>query len=206
MFKEVVSEQTRHNLELLTGEGRLQKFYLAGGTAAALQIGHRVSEDLDFFSEAEFSVEGLITALKVLGDLIIDKKLEDTLLGNLNGTKVSFFYYPYPLIGEFGNYLGVRLASLTDIACMKIDTIASRGLKRDFIDLYYISQKTGQRLAEWLELFQRKYHGIRYNLNHIKKSLTYFENAENDPTPHMLKQDFSWRDVKQFFVEEIKHS
>ena len=206
MFKEAVSEQTRHNLELLTGEGRLQKFYLAGGTAAALQIGHRVSEDLDFFSETEFSVEGLITALKVLGDLIIDKKLEDTLLGNLNGTKVSFFYYPYPLIGEFGNYLGVRLASLADIACMKIDTIASRGLKRDFVDLYYISQKTGQRLADWLELFQRKYQGIRYNLNHIKKSLTYFENAEDDPIPHMLRQDFSWGDVKQFFIEEIKHS
>lgn len=204
MFKQTISEQTNRNLEVLSANGLLQNFYLAGGTAAALQLGHRVSEDLDFFSREIFSVDRLISRLQTRGELLTDKKLADTLLASFGGTRVSFFYYPYGLLNSFVGFEGVNLASLIDIACMKIDAISSRGIKRDFVDLFYIAKNQGQSLSDILVLFQKKYQGINYNLNHIKKSLVYFDTADNDLNPNMLIQNFSWPEIKTFFETEVK--
>lgn len=202
MFEETVSGTTKGNLEILSRVPVIGQFYLAGGTAAALQLGHRISEDLDFFSREEFSADNMVSLLRGKGKLIIDKKLSDTLLGVLNGTKVSFFHYPYPMLHKFGSFLSVNLASLVDIACMKIDTIASRGLKRDFVDLYFIMENRNYKFSQLLAFFQEKYSGAKYNLNHIKKSLTYFDEADGEPGPKMLAGDFSWEKIKEFFVAE----
>jgi len=73
-------------------------FYLAGGTALALLLGHRISIDLDFFSENAFSVSSLVLQLNTLGNLKIEDQSENTFNGSLDGVKISFFYYPYPLL------------------------------------------------------------------------------------------------------------
>lgn len=205
MFEQTITEQTRHNLEILSSEDLIGNgnFYLAGGTGAALQMGHRISEDLDFFSQKEFSTDHLVKILKGKGDLKIDKKLADTLLASFNGTKVSFFYYPYPVLENFESFLNVNLVSPIDIACMKIDSISSRGSKRDFVDLFFIA-KSGKNLSELLSLFEKKYSGAKYNMNHIKKSLIYFDDADKEPDPKMLASDFSWAKAKRFFEEEVR--
>lgn len=205
MFEQTISKQTRSNLEILSSADFIKKFYLAGGTAAALQLGHRISEDLDFFSEKEFLPDNLIESLRSSGELIIDKKLPDTLLGGFNETKISFFHYPYPMLYEFSSFLSVDLASLVDIACMKIDTVASRGLKRDFVDLYFIMENRNYKLGQLLTFFQEKYSGVKYNLNHIKKSLIYFDETNGDPDPNILMSNYSWQKIKEFFIAEVKN-
>ncbi len=96
-------------------------------------------------------------------------------------------------------FLGVPVADARDIACMKTTAIASRGTKRDFVDLYAACERFG--LRQILGLFERKYAGTRYNKLHILKSLTYFADAEKDPMPHMLVP-LEWRNLRLFFERE----
>jgi len=95
--------------------------------------------------------------------------------------------------------LDVAVADPRDIACMKISAIASRGTKRDFIDLYVSTQRFG--LADVLQLFGRKYQQAGYQRMHILKSLVFFEDADKDPMPDLLVT-LDWNDVKQFFLRE----
>ena len=95
-----------------------------------------------------------------------------------------------------------QIADIRDIAAMKIDAITTRGAKRDFIDLYFIC-KTGYRLAELLDFYNRKYGKLASNLIHIEKSLVFFNDAETEEMPKMLKK-IQWEDVKRFFEKEVK--
>lgn len=95
----------------------------------------------------------------------------------------------------------VNVADWRDIACLKLDAVSSRGSKKDFIDLYFVCQKIN--LKKLLKIFAKKYKSVDFNLIHILKSLVYFEDAEKEPTPKMLKR-ISWPKVKTFFVREVK--
>lgn len=201
MHEEILDEKTRRLLDEIEKIKELDNFYLAGGTALALEIGHRKSIDLDWFSEKPFSTEEVKNKLKSLGKLKIDEELEDTLNCNLNGVKLSFFEYPYKNLFPFEKYNKIRLADLRDIACMKINAISSRGSKKDFIDLYFILQKI--LLDNLLKLFDKKYKDIEYNHLHILKSLTYFDEAEKQPSPIMLEK-VSWSDIKQEIDKKVK--
>jgi len=122
----------------------------------------------------------------------------------MNTAKISFFYYGYPLIRDLQVYRGLKLASLEDIGCMKIDTISSRGKKRDFVDLYFILKYGRMSLKEYFRFFDAKYGSENYNLYHVLKGLVYFEDAEKDPDLRMLV-DFSWEDLRDFFRQQIKN-
>lgn len=137
-----------------------------------------------------------------MGKFRLDRLAEDTLLGELRGIRISFFRYRYPLIAEPVSVLGITVASLEDIAAMKLDAISRRGTRRDFIDLYFIAQ-SGLALPEALQWYQRKYAGLNLNLVHLVKSLAYFADAEADPMPQMLV-DLSWDEVKRFFEREAR--
>ncbi len=202
MYKKTLSQDTKGTLESLKGDF-LKKFYLAGGTALALQFGHRRSIDLDFFSRKKFSPENLKQELKKISKFKVQAEDEDTLEITLNQTKISFFYYPHKLIFPKIKFQNTKLADWRDIACMKINAISQRGSKKDFIDLYFILKK--KSLMEILELFNKKYKNIDYNQLHILKSLSYFEQAEQEPEPVMLKTA-SWQMVKKDMLKKIKES
>lgn len=201
MFPTAISVRLQKNLALLGKTGWLAPFYLAGGSAASLQLGHRFSFDLDFFTPEKFDPKTISQNLKFLGELSIDQEDKGTFLGNLNGVKISFFPYPYPLVFSPKKYLGVKVADLQDIACMKIDSISTRSARRDFIDLYFICQK--YPLKRLFKIFKKKYRGVNYNLFHLIKSLTYFPDAEGEEMPQMITP-VTWEKVKDFFVVEVK--
>ena len=122
----------------VTAEG----FYLGGGLALGLQLGHRRSLDFDWFREAPIDApERLIEDFErvVDADFKIDRAVQNTVLGTIKGVRASFFRYPHPLIGGVVEYDGMPLASLEDLAAMKLLAIAQRGKKRDFIDVAYVS-------------------------------------------------------------------
>ena len=198
MHTETLSENTRIVLGKIASVAR--PFYLAGGTALALQFGHRISVDLDFFSQDSFSVSMLVEKLNNLGDLKIEDQSEDTFNGFLDGVKISFFYYPYPLLFDVKDYEGVSLADERDISAMKIQAISGRGSKKDFIDLFVLLKKYA--IEEILNFFHEKYKKFNYNKLHIIKSLNYFFNADNDPDPKMLIKD-NWNEVKKIIEKRV---
>ncbi len=202
MFVEAVLEQTRRNLAVLAQAGVTQPFYLAGGTASALYLGHRISVDLDFFGLESFDVEELAWRLADLGRFRLESFAPDTLLGFFEDVRISFFRYRYPLVDEPVTVLDTLVVGLGDLAAMKIEAIGQRGSRRDFIDLYFIC-RSRMTLAEALEWHRRKFAGLNINVMHLIRALVYFEDAEADPMPEMLRL-VSWPDVRRFFEQETQ--
>lgn len=119
--------------------------------------------------------------------------------GPLDGVRVSFLRYPYPVEYPFLDFMAAKLADLRDIAAMKFDAVSSRGSRKDFVDVYFLLQKYS--LAELWGIFEKKYAGIQFNKLHILKSLTYCEAAEAEPMPMML-MPVSWEEIKKKICAE----
>lgn len=203
MHEQVLSGQTKRALAVLGKSRVLSSAYLAGGTALALQIGHRASFDLDFFTQQKFDAKNLAEALKKLSTgFTLDRLEENTLLGYLDKAKFSLFFWNYPLINKPENYAGIKLASLSDIAAMKLAAISERGTKRDFIDLYYIlAVEKLFSLQDILLFYDKKFKLLKQNQVHLIRSLTYFADAEDTTVPRMFFMT-NWREVKKFFEKE----
>lgn len=179
----------------------IKHFYLSGGAALSLQLGHRESEDLDFFNKKNFNPQGLQEKLRHFGELQNVAIAEGTLNLFLQGVKLQFLYYPYHLLEHFIVWNGIYLSSVIDIACTKLITISARGGKKDFIDLYFILQCIS--LQKLLQKLDEKYSDVSYNYPHILKSLVYFDDAETQPMPRMhTKAD--WEEVKKTIIEKVK--
>jgi predicted nucleotidyltransferase component of viral defense system len=203
MHESILDEKTKQNLALLSQQEFIAHFYLAGGTACALHLGHRTSDDLDFFSKQNLTHFEMQNSLRRCGHIVVDFSDSQTLVGRFNKTKVSFFNYNYPLIREPQHFLNIKISSLEDIGCMKLDAISSRGSKRDFVDLYFILKKFNLSLKEFFRYFEQKYGRANYNIVHILKSLVYFDDADRDPELNM-RITFSWENLKHFYITEIK--
>lgn len=173
------------------------RFYLGGGTALSLQLGHRRSVDLDFFSPTE----DIPTIRPILEEALapFQPTLADSAWGNLvylvQNVRVGFYGYGFPLVAPLVETEGVRLSSIEDIALMKLDTLLSRAARKDFYDLYFICQKID--LRELLKLAPQKYSNVRDFEAQVVKRLVYFENAEADSDPFFF-QPVSWQATKDF--------
>lgn len=178
-------------------------WYLAGGTAMALQVGNRCSVDLDFFTpQKEFDAGKLLSRFP-LKDWKTTLLKEGTIYGELFGAKVSFIAYPFFVSAEPSLWYGnVRVLAITDIAVMKMVAISQRGKKRDFFDLYWYVKNMGPLREVFLRL-KRQYPITTHNYHHIVKSLVYFADAESDPEPKLFFTA-SWKQVKHFFSNEAK--
>jgi hypothetical protein len=197
--QEVIPASTEATLGALRDAHLTDRFYLAGGTALALRFGHRLSFDLDFFSPEHFDEEALLQRIQTLAGFALVAKAPYTLHATVRKTKVSFLGYAYPVLFPTNPFLDVAIADPREIACMKVSAVASRGTKRDFVDLYVCAERYG--LTEILRLFEQKYAQTNCSRIHILKSLTFFADAEKDPMPHMLVT-LDWDTVKQFFLRE----
>jgi hypothetical protein len=196
---EVLPDGWAHAAADLAARTALSGFYLAGGTGLALWLGHRRSIDLDLFSERAFESSSVRDRLRDLGGLRNLETSPGTLHLELHDVKVSFLHYPYPLLFPLQQFESLSVADPRDIACMKLDAVANRGSRRDFIDLYLAAQTYG--LREIVAWFGVKYAAVSYNRTHIFKSLTYFRDAEEQPVPDMLIP-FAWDDAQKFFRTE----
>ena len=195
-----------HVQSLLKRLGRLPTvapFYLAGGSAVALHLGHRISIDLDFFiPQDDYEAEPLVQELQKVGHLVIRQSGQRTLNATLDDTHISFFIFPYPLLDDLHDLWGVRVAGLLDLALMKLAAIGQRGQKRDFVDMYQICH-SGYTLDELLRLMPKKFPKVTYPSYHLLRALAYFEDAEPDPMPEMLIP-LEWAEVKRFFEGEVR--
>jgi predicted nucleotidyltransferase component of viral defense system len=205
LYLQILSSKQQRILEKLSFTKDL-KLYLAGGTALALQIGHRTSIDFDFYTKEHFKKGELVKlfkdnlekeySLKVLRDF------DDTFEIQIDNLHLSCFYYPYSLIDKLVEIDNIQIASVKDIAAMKIVAISQRGKRRDFIDIYYLIKKMG--LAKILSLTQKKYPEFDY-YNGLR-GLLYFVDADKDKEAARIKifdNDFSWKKVKEFIKRQV---
>jgi predicted nucleotidyltransferase component of viral defense system len=197
---EVMTAEAADLLRDLGARDYMRAFYLAGGTALALHLGHRKSVDLDFFSEQTVNEDMLLSKVQEFPEFSLVAKEPQTLHCHIHRVKVSLIGYPYPMLASVTEFAGASVADPMDIACMKVSAIASRGTKRDFIDLYELAKR--ESLGALLGNFQRKFAQTNFNLVHVLKSLVYFADADKDPAPDMLTP-FSWEQVKQYFLVSV---
>ncbi len=178
----------------------LQQFVLVGGTALALQLGHRESIDLDLFTNKDFSTDKLVPYLLNDYDLQPQLQMPQTLICSLNKTRVDFIRFKYPFIRPIVIEDGIRMLSIDDIAPMKLDAITGRGSKKDFFDLYFLLKHYS--LDTLFSLYLEKYpHQTTY---HVLRSLTYFVDAEGTPDPIVFDKKVTWEKVKKEIVKEVR--
>lgn len=187
---ETITPGMAETLRTLRDRGPIGHAYLAGGTALALRFGHRLSVHLGFLAPDLFDEDALLArrqsaAHDPCGD---------------PGNEGEFSRLSIPRTLPTGPVRWGSRCRSRDIACMKLSAVASRGTKRDLIDLYVASAQFG--LAEILAWFVQKYAQTGYSRLHLLKSLTYFADAGRDPLPHMLLP-LAWEDVVSFFKKEV---
>ncbi len=178
------------------------RFYLAGGTALALQIRHRVSVDFDFYSPREFSPLMLYRRLEKVGPRVSSLHIaEGTLMALVDGIEMSFFRYDYSLLEPLVYTEFIDLASLEDVAAMKLISIVQRGTRRDFVDVYFLLKR--YRLEVLLRLTQKKYAAFNPYLG--LRALTYFDDAEQDKSRVRLEtfEKIEWDKVKETLIEVV---
>jgi hypothetical protein len=198
---ETLPQGTNLVLENIKQVPEIQNFYLSDGTALSLQLGHRESEDLDFFIKESFNPQILLQKFLQYGKLEDVMTDEGTLNLFMNNVKLQFLRYPYDLLETVIPWNGIHLSSVIDIACTKLITISDRGSKKDYVDLYVILQQIS--LQDLFAKLQEKYKNVEYNLPHILKSLVYFNDAEEQPMPKM-HIDLTWEQTKSFIAEQVK--
>lgn len=201
MFPQILTGAQQTVLELLSRIPEVRTFYLAGGTGLALHLGHRRSEDFDFFRAHPLVPQDLLTVLRKIGDLVVLQEAAGTLTVRLHGVATSFFQYDYPLLRPLRESpWTLPIADPDDIAAMKLAAIAGRGSRKDFVDLYvYAREVTSLRQA--LAWFRDKYRGVTVDPYHLLRSLTFFEDAEAETMPHLLIE-LAWDEIKAFFRAE----
>lgn len=204
LYEKVLTADQKRVLELLAPVMSEQDFYLVGGTALALQVGHRQSVDLDWFTQKTIP-DALQLAQSIKGANIpfnIRSVERGTLHGDIEGVRVSFLEYRYPhlknpiLLGG----PGYRVASLDDLCCMKLSAIAQRGSRKDFIDLYALLE-THASLEEMITMYRSKYQID--DIGHLLYALVYFSDAEKEPLPILLRE-IKWKTVTETIRKAVK--
>ena len=179
-------------------------FYLAGGTGLALQIGHRDSIDFDFFTEKDINTAKLFEQLKKVfkGYKIVKVQEEKNTLSVIidDIIKLSFFTYKYKLVNKTIKTEYFDLASITDIACMKLSAIVSRATNKDYVDIYYILKKID--LPVLLDKMKNKFPDMDVNV--VLKSLVFFDDIEKEPLRFRNNNRVNFQEVKDYFKKEVK--
>jgi hypothetical protein len=199
LHTETVDTNTLGLLKQIQANPNFHETRLVGGTALALQIGHRKSIDLDIFGNITLEPLELTQVLQAYGPLSIRSASQRIHHLMLRGVQLDIVQYDYQWIDAPVTAEGVRLASIRDITAMKLAAITNRGTRKDFIDLAFLLERFD--VPQMLELYKRKFKDGESFM--VLKSLVFFDDAEDDPMPYML-QPIDWNVAKQRIIESVR--
>jgi len=187
-------------IKSLQSKPYLKGFYLVGGTALALYIGHRKSVDIDLFSNFDFDAAGLLEQIHQDFSYQLFYSASNTLKGCIGNINVDILAHRYKLIAEPEVVQGLGILSVPDIIAMKLNAIATSGQRsKDFIDIYYLLKK--YNVGKMLEFYQEKYK--QQNVAFVLKSLIYFDDVDLADWPVLIENPtLKWADVKKR-IEEV---
>jgi len=194
-----------HTLELLI---RLQQkeylrgFNLVGGTALALQIGHRTSIDIDLFSDFAFDAVSVLENLSVDFDFKLFFSANNTLKGSIEEVQVDIMAHRYPFVNSPVNIENIAMVSTEDIIAMKLNAIATSGQRvKDFIDIYFLFDRYS--IDDMISFYKKKYSS--YNEVNILKSIIWFEDIDHSDWPVLLRNpDLKWVEIKKKIISETQ--
>lgn len=193
LYKNTIESKTFELLKRLMCDEKFNGFHLAGGTALALQIGHRKSVDLDLFSSEDFDFDTVNQYLKANYDFTDTYFEKNTLKGFIEGVKIDFLTHAYPLVAPVTTENNLRLYAMRDIAAMKLNAIIHNGTRvKDFVDIAWLS--SAMPLSEMLEAFEAKY---RSNYIIALKSLLYFDDIDFKEPIQMAEGKFQWKVISK---------
>jgi hypothetical protein len=204
IYNDVLSDAQKQVLPAISKALANTDFYLAGGTALALQLGHRPSMDFDWFIPQIGDPEALFHRLKSFSIAFEVQSISpETVYVIIDTVQMSFIGYDYNLLEPkvFWDESGIYLAGINDIACMKLSAVASRGSRKDFVDLHYLITRF-HTLEDYLGLYVKKF-GNR-DIGHVVRSLVYFADAEKEPEIKMIKA-LDWKDLRLDFESWVKN-
>lgn len=201
MHKEALTED---GLKLFPLLKEFEDFYLAGGTALALQIGHRISVDFDFFSEWEISKNLLANVEKIFSGKTIKPTINnpDELTIFVDEVKITFLYYPFPLVEKLHEVEGMQMLSIKEIATTKAHTIGRRGVYKDYVDMYYVLKEGHATLKEVISLAEQKF-GEKFNSRLFLEQLIFLDDI-GDININFLKPAISKDQIIDFFKKQIQ--
>jgi Nucleotidyl transferase AbiEii toxin, Type IV TA system len=187
-------------LKALMSLPALSQFGLVGGTNLSLRFGHRLSIDLDLFTNEPFNSEAIYNLLEARFSNILQASQSETMLFlYINEVKIDMVLLPYPYLNPMEEIEEIRLVSLEDIAAMKLSAIARRGVKKDFWDIAELLDVFS--LDEMIEFYKSKYSSR--DIFHLLRSLVYFNDAEPQKDPDPLKK-ITWSQVKSRVQKAVK--
>jgi len=191
--KETVAEPTLELLKTLMNDQLLKDFFLVGGTALALQLGHRISIDLDLFTQLPFDQNFLLSELESKYKFQLDYESKNTLKGEIKNVKVDFIAHNYPLVKPLIRKEGVRMASPEDIAAMKLNAVSGNGTRlKDFIDIAYLSPIL--TLSQMVAAYEGKY--ASRNPLMLLKALEYHNDINFKEIIEMLDGKYQWKNIE----------
>jgi hypothetical protein len=180
-------------------------FYLASGTAVAVHLGHRLSLDLDFFSvRPEVDLDAVRDSVRhAFAEASTVAQTDAAVQLLCDGAPIDLVRYPYPPLRAIERTAdGIAVASLLDLAAMKLGALSRRGLRRDFWDLAEIVRRGGVTLEEACRAYRERYGVAEADLYHVLRALAWFEDAERDPMYPAGLTEAGWRDIQAFFLRE----
>lgn len=199
LFTNTVSRDTLELLKKISNHPKFSDFYLVGGTALALQIGHRISIDLDFFSSHPFDESRLVDVLVNEFNTQINRLDKHTVLAKIDGIKVDFITHQYPFIENLLKIDEINILGIKDIAALKLNALKNRGSRKDFVDIHALLDQFS--LKEIIAFHDEKY--PNHNAMMILKSLVFFDDARNEPMPKMIKQ-LDWNIVELSLSDAVE--
>lgn len=191
LHKETVSQTTLGILKTLMNDDKLKDFVLVGGTALSLRIGHRTSIDLDLFTKKDFDQAELQEYLQSRYKFTADYIERNTLKGNADGVALDFISHKYEDVGEVVVIEGIRLASLKDIAAMKLNAIINNGTRlKDFLDVAFLGEKIPFKDME-------KAYGDKYKTSPIMaaKAVLYHQDIDHTVDINLRNHKYNFIDI-----------
>jgi predicted nucleotidyltransferase component of viral defense system len=186
-------------LKKLMTEPLIEPFYLVGGTALALQLGHRFSIDLDFFTHLPYDKDKLFEFLKQDYNMQMELTNKVITIAFINDIKIDLVNVKYTPQYPMHTIEGVRMLDIKDIAAMKLNAVTQRGSKKDFYDIYFLLKKIS--LNDMLNLYEEKFQ--TQNTYQVVKSLTYFTDAEEFGDPIVFDNKVTWAKVKSSIIKSV---
>lgn len=212
MEKDLLTSNQRKILEVISKDKFItERFFLTGGTAlSAFYFGHRISEDLDFFSEREFESKTLLISVKNLAKVLRAKNIEQqTLAGQqvfylyfdkTKPVKIDFAFFPFPHLGSFKKFGNLKISSIEDMAINKLHAIQTRKRARDYLDLYLSMEH-----LDWQVKDLQKNYKLKFDANlSVEQIATSFTNVVDSQDLPVFLGKIPWKKVSGFFLKLVE--
>ena len=201
LHTQTLTPQTLELIQALQGEPLLQGFHLVGGTALALQIGHRISVDIDLFTRGDYDVDDVLNLFIRKYGFQRSYQRGKTLKGFIEGVMVDLIRHDYEELQVIEGSR-IRMLSAKDIAAMKLNAITGNGTRvKDFIDVYFLLDQF--KLEEMMDFYKAKYQqddGLM-----ILRSLVYFDEVDLAEWPRLFREvTLTFEHVKKRIVDAVK--